>query len=61
MKLEICFYLIKWFIKEEIFVILSNFLFLSKVLDFERELIWIIGVLIEKNELLSFILYVRGV
>lgn len=52
MKLEICFYLIKWFIKEEIFVILSNFLFLSKVLDFERELIWIFGVLIVKNELL---------
>lgn len=61
MKLEICFYLMKWFIKGEIGVILSNFLFLSKVLDFERELIWIIGVLIVKNELLSFILYVRGV
>lgn len=61
MKLEICFYLMKWFVKEEICVILSNFLFLSKVLDFERELIWIIGVLIVKNELLSFILYVRGV
>lgn len=61
MKLEICFYLMKWFIKGEIGVILSNFLFLSKFLDFERELIWIIGVLIVKNELLSFILYVRGV
>lgn len=38
--------------KLEIGVILSNFLFLSKVLDFERELIWIIGELIVKNELL---------
>lgn len=60
MKSEICPYLMKWSTKREIGVTLSNLLPSSKVSDFERELTWTIGVLTEKNEPLSFILYARG-